>query len=528
MRILIGALFACCAFAQTSIYVRNAANAFASAGVAPGSLIEVGLTFPRGPVQPIDPHLVTLRLSEVGIESRDLPVLDSESPFSVLAFLPANIPVGAASVQLLANGIDQGSVTVQIVASNFNLFSQSGLAVAQNILQDRTVQPNSLTRPVAPGGFVTLWGTGLGQATQDQVSVTIGGAASASILFAGPSGLRGVDQINIQIPDDPAIPEGCYVAVDVQVGNKPSFRGAIAYSRTASVSCKHPLGLTPGELQELDAGHSITVASASISSDISPVFREVFDWSMLTRSDGASFMLLDLDAAGVAVRLGTPLATDQTRSVCSLDLVSGVYGIIFPARGLSAGDKLNLAGPQGKALELQGPFYSANIESPAAVSSPDGVADSFFTPGIWRLSGLGSSDIKMFSVELPLTASLRITNAAALSVIDRWRDTEVRWNAQAFSPDQSIYVSLSSSGIPGPGTVSCTAPANLGAITIPARLLQQLDSESLPNTQPPSFRAFVSGRSDHLRTFRLEQTSGPSIPGLFRQSSAEIFAVSFQ
>ncbi len=295
MRILIPAMLACCAFAQSAIYVRNAANPAVSSGVAPGSLIEVGIFTQGGPIEPIDPRAATVQLSSFGNQPpRTLPVVDGKSPVSVLAFVPTDVALGTASMQLLTNGVDRGSTNVSIVPTSFALFSKNGLSVAQNISSDQSVEANSLTHPVAPGGLLTLWGTGLGQARRDQVSVTIGGIAAATVLYAGPSGVTDVDQINVQLPDDPAIPEGCYLAVDVQVGGKPSYRGAISYSRTESGSCRHPLGLTPGELQELDAGHSILIASASMHSSIGPVPQQPIDWAMLTRNEGASMLLLDL------------------------------------------------------------------------------------------------------------------------------------------------------------------------------------------------------------------------------------------
>ena len=218
MRILITAFFACCACAQPAIYVRNAADTAASSDVAPGSLVEVGISI-GGSIGPIDPGLATIQLSSYPNQPpRSLPVVSGKTPTSVLAFVPADVALGAATLNLRTNGMDRGSTNVTIVASSFALFSSNGLAVAQNISRDGSVESNSLTRPVAPGGSLSLWGTGLGQATRDQVSIAIGGIGPATIVYAGPSGILGVDQINIQIPDDPAIPEGCYVAVDVQVG----------------------------------------------------------------------------------------------------------------------------------------------------------------------------------------------------------------------------------------------------------------------------------------------------------------------
>ncbi|MDQ6759752.1 MAG: hypothetical protein M3Z32_07800, partial [Acidobacteriota bacterium] len=271
--------------------------------------------------------------------------------------------------------------------------------------------------------------------------------------------------------------------------------------------------------------------------------------AMLTRNEGAGVSLLDLNASAVAGQSGSPLAVDRALPQCSFFSVSGGTVGQFVSAGLvNAGAKMNLAGPNGQALDVPGPsFYSVTIARPPAVSSPDAVPNSFFTPGTWTLSGAGSNEIKPFSVQFPVSSALRIADAAGLSSIDRSRDTEIRWNAKDYSEVDVIDLSVIGTAAPGSALscdsglasyvlgcartvaiISCTAPANAGVITIPAKLLQQLDANPAPASPSASLHAFVTQTPNHLTTFRLQRSSGPSIPGFFRQSSAEMFSVSLQ
>ncbi|HEV2464337.1 MAG TPA: hypothetical protein VGT04_11050, partial [Acidobacteriaceae bacterium] len=146
-------------------------------------------------------------------------------------------------------------------------------AIAQNTLADGTLVTNALTTPAGPKGFVTLWGTGLGNATTQDVAVTVGGRP-ATVTYAGHSATPGLDQINIQIPDDPQVPEGCYVAVQASVPleyggasiTEASNRVSISLASAGATACTHPLNLTLPEMQTLDQGGTIPVLNMGMQS----------------------------------------------------------------------------------------------------------------------------------------------------------------------------------------------------------------------------------------------------------------------
>src|SRR5262249_12273343 len=126
--------------------------------------------------------------------------------------------------------------------TGFGLFSLekngSGPALAQITRQNVSLM--GLTNPVRSGDWVTLSGTGLGDAATGDVIVDILGRR-VSAAFAGSSGEPGVDQVNFKIPA--GVPEDCYVpvAVEVRGSTRPSLSLSVANSGGA---CNHRLGLT--------------------------------------------------------------------------------------------------------------------------------------------------------------------------------------------------------------------------------------------------------------------------------------------
>ena len=88
--------------------------------IAVGSLVQAGALPNSNPLPPsLDPAAVTLQLIPLSPVSTqpaiNLPVLGSGSPSSVLALVPADAPLGGASIRLLVNGAEQAVLSVTIV-----------------------------------------------------------------------------------------------------------------------------------------------------------------------------------------------------------------------------------------------------------------------------------------------------------------------------------------------------------------------------------------------------------------------------
>ena len=217
-RILI--LLVCgCAFGQQQLQVENAASLL-TGDIAAGSLTRLQLIYQGGPVTPIDPATVSAQLLPMGFQDPlPLSIVEVLDATSVLVVIPSATPLGPVSITLNYNG-QSATQNVYIVATSFGLYSAGGeAALAQNITSNG-LQLNNLTHPAHAQDFVTLWGTGLGPTTAEQVSVLLGGHPFPA-AYAGPSAdYAGLDQINLLIPS--SLAGKGQVNVVVTAASKPS------------------------------------------------------------------------------------------------------------------------------------------------------------------------------------------------------------------------------------------------------------------------------------------------------------------
>jgi uncharacterized protein (TIGR03437 family) len=299
------------AFGQL-LQVENAASLF-TGDIAAGSLVRLQLIPQGGPVTPIDPATVSAQLNG----SFSLPIRGFQDPSSVIVLIPSDTQLGPASVTLSYNG-SSATQGINIVPSSFGLYSAgSGEAALAENATGNGLQPNNLTHPAHPQDYVILWGTGLGTATADQVTVLLGGHAFP-VTYAGPApGFAGLDQINFQVPDDPSIPQGCYVAVNVAIGNSVSNLVTLSLSHDDG-PCAHPFGLTADELAQLDGGGQVDVGQIDLFSTIGPpAVSPLNPANGYARMESATSNVLTYNAGTLSI-ISQPLFADDYLMGCTL------------------------------------------------------------------------------------------------------------------------------------------------------------------------------------------------------------------
>ena len=229
---------------RTTDRVRNAADPIFSA-VVPGSLASV---FIESRFTPPGPVVLKPSTTAVTFNGRPASVLGSDGQGGVLVLVPSDTPLGNVDVKVAYQfqGFNlTAAANFNCVHSLFGVFTLGfgyGPALAR---QGSEEQVNNLLHPVHPGDIVALWGTGMGDATPDQVRVLLGGHA-APVLYAGPApGFPGVDQVNFQVPDDPAIPDGCSVALEVDVAAE--YRSNLSrLSKSSAPGCQASIEMPLG------------------------------------------------------------------------------------------------------------------------------------------------------------------------------------------------------------------------------------------------------------------------------------------
>jgi uncharacterized protein (TIGR03437 family) len=517
-------------FAQQSLQVENAASLL-TGDIAAGSLATLQLIYQGGPITPIDPATVSAQLLPMGFQyPLPLPILEVRDALSVLVLIPRGAALGPASITLNYNGQTSASQNVNIVATSFGLYSASyaGPALAENVTSNG-LQLNNLTDPARTGDFVTLWGTGLGTATAGTVAVLLGGHPFP-VSYAGPSAdFAGLDQINFQVPDDTSIPQGCYVAVSVQIGNSISNLATLALSRDAG-PCRHPFGLSAEQLATLDAGGQVYVGQIDLYSTIGPPLGSLFSPDYV-RMESAAAHFVAYNASTFSA-ISSPLFADDSLARCApLGVVSA--RLLAPSDSLNVGDHVYIQGPSGQQLSLlpQGSHaisgYSGAEPAGPPVARPDQLPRPFFSAGEWQASAPGGGSIQPFTAMLSIPEPIQVTNYDEVTMADHTQDLTITWDPTTYSTADFVTVELfgqgPSIGYVGSSAVFCRVPATSGQATIPAAMLT-----SFPPPVAASLFVSVGQNFGTAALFTIALADGSSISGVFQYYSAEAILVKFQ
>ena len=523
------------------IYVQNAAIGTTVSNsppwvvpIAPGSLINIAV-LPSSYPAISDPTTVTASIRQTGCncQSEVLPIANIQAFYgSIIARVPLDFPTPSfAEITISFDAKTSAPAPVTLAPSSIQLFTSNGMgsgpALAQITANDGTVAANSLTRPARTGEFVTIWGTGLGLSKPDQVMVLLGGHP-ATVTYAGPApGYPGLDQINFQAPSDPAIPDGCYVALWVTAPGSRSNTESISKSSTAG-SCLSPFGFTPTQLANLDSGGYETLGELRLDTQLAPPLTNGVEGSGFVRQDStvASFFPTP---EGIIALNANPLLADDSRFGCTFApaFAGTALFLVRVEDTLNVGDFIALAGP-GAMLTLQGGSfgeYTAAIPASTVQSTPDAVTASFFNPGTWVASALGSSAAMPFQASLDVPTAIQTTNYSATAIIDRSQDLTITWASAGYSSEDTVAFALfGQQSFPGvtaamPVALSCLAPAQSGQLTLPATLLSQFDA----TTQAAG--AGISINLQRSTVFPVTVNSGDPVPTLFSYNSGETYSV---
>ncbi|MBM3724649.1 MAG: hypothetical protein FJW40_04380 [Acidobacteria bacterium] len=177
---------------QTGLLVSAATQT--GGAVAPGELVSIlGVDLAGGP-------------AEIRVNGAAAPVLGQDAG-RLTVQVPEHVEEGArARVDLRVAGEVRFAVEIPVVAARPGLFTEAGQRGQAVAIHEDGLR-NGPDRPVAAGGVVQLFATGLGRSRPEPpqapllaVTVTVGGEP-AEVLYTGHApGQTGVAQINIRVP----------------------------------------------------------------------------------------------------------------------------------------------------------------------------------------------------------------------------------------------------------------------------------------------------------------------------------------
>ena len=438
----------------------NVSPISAAEGLAPGSLASVivaGLLQPRGPLAVTD--TLTVRLRSAGGSDLEMSQLPSQSaPGSLptlLVLVPKSAPIGQAQIVVVSQVTGREFTgNIWISASNFRAFNrdQSGFGPALAQVTRERVELTGLTTPVRAGDWVTLWGTGLGNA-EGPVWVNAGGQL-VQAAYAGPAaGFPGLEQVNFQVSAN--TPKDCYVPITVQAS--PALDQPALVNATLAVadsgSCNHRLGLTLEQMRILDSGGSVLSPTASVESRLG-----LASFSPLSYARREEIYVPFGTTGQLGIARLTGLWSDEAPG-CQL----GLFFASVLIRSLASNADLEVTGPGDFRQRLSGGYYVTPNSSMRY--SLDGVPPSIFVPGEWKLIATGG-------LPNPFTTTLRVPpplrwDRSSLTDISRAKDLTLRWDPSGYTQREWMAGAILVNNV----GVLCRVPATTGSMTIPASFL---------------------------------------------------------
>jgi uncharacterized protein (TIGR03437 family) len=151
-------------------------------------------------------------------------------PFQVNAQIPADIPVGTATVTIASgNGSASAPVAISAVAPEIFTLSPNQAAIVN---QDNSL--NTGSNPAARGAFLVIYGTGFGAVgssgglnpVKTPLSVVIGGVPLTPAFAGLTPGSIGLYQVNVALPVN--LPPGLALPLYLKQGNAMSAPVAVA------------------------------------------------------------------------------------------------------------------------------------------------------------------------------------------------------------------------------------------------------------------------------------------------------------
>jgi uncharacterized protein (TIGR03437 family) len=513
----VGAAFAAIAAAQPAVTgALNTASyivpGFPNAGLAQGGMIAI---FGRnlGPAAiaqagsfPLPTELggTSAKVTVAG-QTIDL-VMTYALSTQVGAIVPSTTPVGSGQLTVSYNGQTSASFAVQVVASQFGIFTinqgGSGPAVVQNVNSESDRPVNTILNAAKPNQAMILWGTGLGAIQgsdretppvgdlNQAVEVLVGGRR-ATVLYKGRSGCcAGIDQVIFEVP---AGTSGCYVPLVVKNGNSVSNYTSIAVSPNGGV-CSDPFGYTSDELNTANSTGKLSVGNVALTRMNLKISAAGLNFDTTTETASGSFY--SYDAAQLVGSRGNG-GTAVTVGACTLFTFAGEsMSPIDPTlpRALDAGAAINLSGPNGakQMVKGQGGLYSATLSTSTGLPGgipglpggipglPGGSSASYLTPGAYNTdNGAGGVDVGGFRSSLNLPANFTWTNEAAITQVNRTSDLDITWTGS--DPSGYVYVtgtSFDQTAKVGAGFY-CLERGSASRLTVPSAILLGMPASSV-------------------------------------------------
>jgi uncharacterized protein (TIGR03437 family) len=459
----------------------------------------------------------------------------------VAAILPSNTPVGPANVTVTYNGQTSAAASINVVKTQFGLFTQNaqgnGPGIAQVFSGSAAPVFMGLTTPAHPGDTMVVVGTGLGGITGadnvapgavsvgSNVIVTIGGVVASATYAGRAPQFPGEDQINFQLPAD--VPTGCYVPASVTASGQVSQDIVLSIATAGSSTCVHPFGLSQSALATLDGGGTVNIGVFQVLR----AYLALFGGSV----EGTGGLFDNVNANGVfqtynriLVAFGAVSYPVPLNACVVIDQQNTGGGFTVPNFNTIGGTELVA---DQLLLTMSGPGGSANVLRQDTGGYLGTFIPSILGPGSWTLSGNGGADVGAFSAKITLPSDLNWTNAGNFMTVPRGQLT-ILWaggNLTASSVvtvfGNSTVVNVNDPSQNRAKSFYCAAPASDGKFVVPPSVVQQLPSSTTAAGEIAYGTLGIT--TGGLGTFTAPLTKGTLEAGVIAYGEAYVLSVKF-
>ena len=432
----------------------NTPTALADSGIARGAVLTIfGARFGARASD------VSAKLKGQGTEAA-LPILSANAS-TITARVPANAPLGAASLTVAVNGRISSAYPVKVLPAQFGIYSNNGNGWGPGRIQNVTGTgrtPNAVANAAELGQVLALAGTGLGDARKPMVLV--GGRAAKEIeARASPDG----DEILFQVP--PNAPAGCFVPVQVfNAGRLPSNTVTVAIRRGGGACLEpeyFPFAGWPG------ARFGIVAITRTVQREygVQPVSDEVGAW--FGRLPGVErlnpYMLLPPPGTCTS-------QAEAWRGESVPDSFVPLLASHTGAKALHAGDELTI--DDGKTLRRVPAYRNLQGVYDRELSDLMGRADRllhFISPSIVHLAGKGGTDVGRFSFALngPQPFEMR----GAMGPVERGHPLTLEWTDLGPGRIALVLANFVDEATSSRGMCYCSAMPGATGLTVPASAL---------------------------------------------------------
>jgi uncharacterized protein (TIGR03437 family) len=395
---------------------------------------------------------------------------DSSTPRQLSAVLPTSTPIGTGTLTVTFNGVASNTFPIQVVtaAPGITTYNNGATVVAQDFARPTDPYGGLVTfqKSAVPGGTLTIWGSGFGATSDDDVKYTASphatsisytlyiGGIQANILYAGRSQYPGVHIFVVTVPQN--VPTGCYVpiaAVATVSGNSIVSNVATLPIHAGGGACSDPqLGINGDQLSGL---------TGSLKSGFLVVSQITAQGSGTINLAGAFFQ----QTSGVSGPNGSSIVSIGG---CVLtQTISG--GSTGTTTALNAGT-ITVTGPGGTQATLTANPLAPGFYAAFLTSIPS-------TGGAYVFNGTAGSQVGAFTatVDFP-NPLLSWTNQAAAATVARSQGFTATWSGGA--PGSYVLITGTSASGSASGSYTCYAPQSAGTFTVPSYILLGLPAGS--------------------------------------------------